>query len=289
VAIANDTSALVPEVWSARMQIPLRKSLVALEVCNTDLRDELTYGDTIHMGYITEISAVDYTPGTELTPDALTATDDSITVDQRKAVPFYIDDTDKLQAKPDYAAAWAEDAAYQLRDAIDTAVLGEVTAGVTFGESTAATGTYITGSATQTITASSGIMIKVFADARAALRDMNVEEAGDWIAILEPATAAHLEVIAVDKGFNMADSTLKNGFAGSFMGFKIYVSNNLPSNHAYIGKAKQIDLVMQSAPKMDIDKANLLLGHYFIAWTMYGYTVFTKKAARFLDVDIVSS
>jgi len=132
-------------------------------------------------------------------------------------------------------------------------------------------------------------MIKVFADARAALRDANVEEAGDWIAILEPATAAHLEVIAVDKGFNMADSTLKNGFAGSFMGFKIYVSNNLPANHAYIGKAKQIDLVMQSAPKMDIDKANLLLGHYFIAWTMYGYTTFTKKAARFLDVDIVSS
>ena len=289
MAINNDTSALVPAIWEARMQIPLRKSLVALEVASTDLQEKLSYGDTIHKGYITEISAVAYTPGTALTPDALTAVDDTITISTRIAAPFYIDDTDKLQAKPDYAAAWAEDAAYQIRDSIDTEVLGEVTAGTAFGESTATTGTYITGSATQTITASSGIMIKLFADARAALRDMNCEENGDWIAVLEPATFTHLELITVDKGFNMADAALKNGFAGSFMGFKIYVSNNLPSSHAYIGKRGMIDLVMQAGPKMEIQRVNGMLGNYFIAWCLYGKTVFNNNIKRFLDVDVASS
>ena len=289
MSIDNDTSALVPAVWEAAMQIPLRKSLVALEVCNTELADHLTYGDTIHKGYITEISAVVYTPGTALTPDALTAVDDTITVSTRIAAPFYVDDTDRLQAKPDYAAAWAEDAAYQIRDSIDTEALGEMTAGTDFGESSATTGTYITGSAIQTITASSGIMIKVFADARAALRDMNCEENGDWIAILEPATFTHLELTTVDKGFNMADSALKNGFAGNFMGFKIYVSNNVPTGYAYIGKNKMIDLVMQAGPKMEIQRVNGMLGNYYIAWCLYGKTVFNNNINRFLYVHIASS
>lgn len=287
--IANDTSALVPAVWEAAMQIPIRKSLVALEIASTDLQESLTYGDTIHKGYITELSAVAYVPGTEVTPDALTATDDTISISTRICVPFYIDDTDRLQAKPDYAAAWAEDAAYQIRDSIDTEVLQQVTAGIEFGESTAATGTYITGTATQTITATSGNIMNVFVSTRTALREGNVEEAGDWIAVVRPEIAALIELIAADKGFQIADATLRNGYAGNFLGFKIYVSNNMVAKHAYIGKRGMIDLVMQAGPKMEIHQANKLLGKYFIAWVLYGKQVFVKSALRFLDVDIETS
>lgn len=87
---AIDTSALVPAIWSARMQIPLTKSLVALEVCSTDLQAELKVGDTIHKGYMGVLSAVTYTPGNALTAQNYTATDDTILVQTMKAVPFYV-------------------------------------------------------------------------------------------------------------------------------------------------------------------------------------------------------
>lgn len=191
-----------------------------------------------------------------------------------------------LQAKPDYLAGLAEDAAYQLRDAIDTEALGEVTAGIQFGESTASTGTYITGTATQEITATSGNIDNVFIDARKALREGNVEEAGDWIAVMKPQTASFIELIGIEKGFNVADSTLHNGYAGDFLGFKIYISNNITADHMYLGKKGSIDLVMQVAPKMVIKDVHDKIGRNFIAYTVYGKTVFYRNTFRFLDVDI---
>lgn len=45
--VSNDVSAITPEIWSEIIQIPLYKSLVAMEVCNTELSDTIKYGDTI--------------------------------------------------------------------------------------------------------------------------------------------------------------------------------------------------------------------------------------------------
>ena len=45
--IANDVSAIQPEIWSSMVQVPLYKSLVALDVANMKLSDTLKYADTI--------------------------------------------------------------------------------------------------------------------------------------------------------------------------------------------------------------------------------------------------
>jgi len=286
--INNDVSALVPEVWSSRLQIPLQKSLVALETASTELASELSVGDTIHKGYLGNLSANDYTAGSAMDIQQFSATDDTVTIDKKKVVPFYMDDVEKLQTKPEYFATLADDAAYQLRDSIDADVLGEVTAGIEFGESTASTGSYITGTATSTITATSGNIDDVFVDARKALREGNVTEAGDWIAIISPGVASKIELNAISSGFNVADSTLKNGYAGDYLGFNIYVSNNLPSSHAYVGKQGAIDLVMQKEVSTQIRDVSDKLGTNFAFWTVYGYGVLSKNAKRFLDVDITS-
>lgn len=46
--ISNDVSAIQPELWSSMVQVPLYKSLVALEVANMRLSDTLKNGDTIN-------------------------------------------------------------------------------------------------------------------------------------------------------------------------------------------------------------------------------------------------
>jgi len=45
--MANVLDATKPELWSALMQVPLRKSLVAAECADTTFEDNLKVGDTI--------------------------------------------------------------------------------------------------------------------------------------------------------------------------------------------------------------------------------------------------
>jgi len=49
------------------------------------------------------------------------------------------------------------------------------------------------------------------------------------IAIVSPQFAQLIESKATSVGYNVADATLRNGYAGDFMGFHIYVSNNVPT------------------------------------------------------------
>ena len=194
-----------------------------------------------------------------------------------------------MQAKYSYAVNLAEEGAYKLRDSIDTFVLSKVT-----DAASALDAGDIGGTAGSAITATSGNIADVFIQGRAKLRKMNVEESGDWIAVVTPTVAALIERFAAGNGFNVQDSTIRNGYAGSYLGFKVYISNNLPtashggttSDMQYLGRAKQIHAVVQKAPSMAIKDAEKRLGNYFYPNTVYGAKVFNKNTFRFLKVPI---
>jgi len=291
---ANSWDALNAELWSAKMQVNLEKSLVAFAIARTELRDEIKGGDVIHRMYVSNVGTAAYTAGTDVVISGCTATDDTITIDQKYVSAFYIDDIEMLQASLNYAADLANDSAYQLRDLIDIAVLDNTnTVGVSaLGVSGAATGAFVTGTTAAAsltaITATSATVIHVFNAATKWLRTGNVEQDGSWVAVISPAIAGLIELAAIGNGFNIADSSLKNGYAGDFLGFKIYVSNNLPTAKAYIGKNKCIDLIMQRAPKMDIKEEPRKLGKNFIASTVWGDGVLHKNLDRFLNVMITA-
>jgi len=284
---SNNLTATNPELWSALMQVPLRKSLVAAETCDTSFEADLTYGDTIHYPYHSDLTVGNYTPGTDVTVSDVTATDEVLTVDQKKYTAFYIDRIEEIQTRYDLIAAFSDEAAYRLKDTIDQAVFAQVTAAAS-----ALDEGDIGGTAGSGISATTANIIQVFTAARKKLRQMNVEEAADWIAIIPPSVAAVIEELATGKGFQIADATLRNGYAGDFLGFRIYVSNNLATANyggvnckvAYIGKAKSIHLVMQAAPRVEIKEEPKKLGRNFIAWCLYGIKVFTKNSNRFLKV-----
>lgn len=285
--MANDLTALSPELWSALMQVPLRKSLVAAETCDTSFEADLTFGDTIHYPLHSDLTVGNYIPGTDVTVSDVTATDETLVVDQKKYTAFYIDRIDEIQNKYDQIAAFADEAAYRLKDTIDQAVFAQVA-----NAASALDDGDIGGTAGSGISATTANIIQVFTKARKKLRTMNVEEAGDWIAIVSPNVASVIEELATGKGFQVADATLRNGYAGDFLGFRVYVTNNLATTSyggvtcelAYFGKAKSIHLVMQKAPGMEIKEEPRKLGRNFIAWCLYGLKVFTKNKNRFLKV-----
>jgi len=310
--ITNDVSAIIPEIWSQAVQVPLYKSLVALEVANTRLESELSYGDTIHMPYMGDLSAATYTPGTSLSATALDWKYDTLVVSTYKHATFYIDKVEDLQANINQIAPLAEEAAYRLKDAIDGHVFANITGGDGF--LCADNEDLLGGSNNAPISAASSTIITMFAKAREKLRSLNVEEFGDWCAVISPKIAYFIEAKATASGYNVADSTLRNGYVGDFMGFQIYISKNLPSGGCttiaptagskggvggagfsattcksmYIGRKGTIDLVMQRAPSLEIRKVSDKLGANFITWTVYGSKVFTKNQSRGLNVPIVS-
>jgi len=226
-----------------------------------------------------------YVPGTDVSIQGISATDEYLIVDQSKCVAFYIDDVEELQSRYDIVLNYSDEAAYRLRDTIDTAVFAEVT--------NAASGlddADIGGTAGSGISATTANIIQVFTAARKKLRTMNVEEIGDWIAVISPMVAAVIEEKAATAGFQIADATLRNGYAGDFLGFKVYTTNNLATTTyggktcelAYFGKARSIHLVLQKAPDMVIKDVPNRRGRNFLPLMVYGLKTFRKNSNRFL-------
>lgn len=305
--ISNDVSAIQPELWSTMVQIPLYKSLVALEVSNMRLSDTLKYADTIHVPRFASLSVATYTPGTTISAVAQDWAFDDLIVSSYKHVTFYVDDARNLTLNVDAARELATEAAFQLKNQIDSDVFKNITGSDGFN-SFGADAALLGGTAHRPVSAGSATIINLFANARKLLRQNNVEEAGDWISIVTPQIAAFIETKAASVGFNVADATLRNGYSGDFMGFQVYVSNNLPSGKCsaiaptisggavsatscksiYFGRKGMIDVAMLRAPALEIRKKDDMIGSNFITWTVYGSSVFTKNRSRGMNLAVQS-
>ncbi len=274
------------------MQVPLRKGLVAAAVANTQFEAKLKKGATIHYPYLSHVEATAYRPGEEYTPSSIVATDQKLEVDTMYVVPNYVEDIEELQSNYAYQMDIADDAAYKLRDKIDQAVLESITAAEYGFENNSGIGTVtaisaVIASGASAITATSANIHDIFTGARKGLRELNVEDVGDLCAVVTPGIAEKIELVALDKGFNVADSTLKNGYAGNFLGFQVFVTNNLPTSYTYFGRKGMIHLVAQVPPKMTIKDVPKQLGKYLVASTVFGKKVFKRNASRFLCVKAV--
>jgi hypothetical protein len=291
------------------VQEPLYKQLVSLKVCNTRLASKLTPGKAIQLPKFNDVSAKVYTPGTDMTATNQEWSYDTINVSTRKYTMSYFDDTEMIQTNVATMAPLARDAAYRLKDAIDTFAFSKITGGASVGISAVDRSDVYGDSSTGQITASTAVIIDLFAGVTKVLRDNNVEEYGDWCAVVTPNIAKYIEIKAANTGFNVADATLKNGYAGKWMGYEIYISNNLPSGDisalapstvggptavsgvsgyaCYFGRKGQIDLVIQKAPTVELRKPSNKIGINLITWTLYGAGVTTKARKRARNVAIV--
>ena len=302
MATRKEVSAITPDIWSEVLQVPLYKTMVAMDVCNLDMRRELSVGDRINKSYFGDLSAQTYLPGTGFSAQTPDFTLEYIDVKTKEVVAIYVDDLEKLQANVSIGMEMAEEMGYRLKDAIDTAALALITG----GDARDAADMVAGGTDTRALCATTANIINIFSSARKELRDNNVRENGDWVAVLTPTVASLIEYKAANVGYNVADSTLRNGYAGDFMGFHIYVSNNLPSgnptanatisatfaaetgaaDYLYFGKQGAIDLVLQKAPSMEIKDRSGFLGKNFVTSTIWGQKVFNKNASRFLCVPV---
>ena len=221
----------IPEIYSKKVQIALRKAAVAEAVCNTDYMGEISsFGDTVNIIKEPQIAVADYTRGLAVTSTDLTDQELVLTVDQAKSFSFKIDDLEKRFSHVNFQAIAADNAAYALRDAMDSNILAAISAGATATVGMGTTSTPID------IGFASGEVdpLNQMALAAKVLDEANAPEDGRWF-VAAPEWYNQLSNSAsklLSADFNAGQGSIRNGLvaSGLLRGFSMYKSNNLPTN-----------------------------------------------------------
>ncbi|WNZ11633.1 P22 phage major capsid protein family protein [Streptomyces sp. 11x1] len=214
-----------PQIWSARLLVAWRKSLVygGPMVVNRDYEGDIAEsGDVVKITSISDPTISDYVPNsTVITPEELTDAQRNLVIDQSKYWAFKVDDVDKRQAKGNVMPEAMSRAAYRLRDVADQYVAGLYT-GVAAGNNL---GTISVVAATPT-DAYDDVLIPL----KVTLDDGDVPTEGRYCVVPPWFTGRLLR----DDRFVRADASgttdaLRNGFVGRAAGFNIVQSNNTPN------------------------------------------------------------
>lgn len=219
--MANAVTAMAAEYWSKRMQIVREKTTIFRKLANYEERAVLKNGDIVHRPYRSGMHVQTYSKGTAVTVQDISATDEYLTVDQAKIVPFYVDDIDQIQNKWDTVNKFADDAGKDLYSYIDGQFLGEyanATSDIDDGD--------VGGTAGVSAVLSTSNIAKFFAAANKKLDQLNIDRAGRW-ACISPTVYQILIEKLDGKDSALGDSTGMNGHVGKYMGFDLYLSNNV--------------------------------------------------------------
>lgn len=214
-----------PQIWSARLLVAWRKSLVygGPMVVNRDYEGDIAEsGDVVKITSISDPTISDYVPNsTVITPEELTDAQRNLVIDQSKYWAFKVDDVDKRQAKGNVMPEAMSRAAYRLRDVADQYIAGLYT-GVAAGNNL---GTISVVAATPT-DAYDDVLVPL----KVTLDDGDVPTEGRYCVVPPWFTGRLLR----DDRFISADKSgttdaLRNGFVGRAAGFNIVQSNNTPN------------------------------------------------------------
>jgi len=221
VAIDN----FIPEVWSARLLMNLRKFLVYGQagVVNRDYEGEINQaGDTVRINSIGPVTVGSYVKNTNIgDPETLTDAQQSLLIDQAKYFNFQVDDIDRAQQKPQVMDAAMQEAGYGLRDVADQFIAGLYT-GVAAGNTV--------GDDTTPIVPTKTNAYEYLVDLATMLTDAKVPQDGRWV-VVPPWFYGLLlkDDRFVDASKSGSADALRNGQVGRAAGFDVLQSHNVPN------------------------------------------------------------
>jgi len=214
----------IPDLWTAKILVALRKKAVAGSLVNRDYEGEIKrMGDSVKITSINDVTIGTYTPHSDITFEDIDDATRSLLIDQSKYFAFELDDVERAQAVNGGAVMnqALDNATYQLRDVSDAFLL-------------AAMNTAIQGTAndlgTVAIHTTKQNLYDAFVDLSVVLDEDNVPEEGRWAVV---APSVHGRLLKLDSFIQAGDSASPlarlNGFIGEISGLSLFKSNNLPA------------------------------------------------------------
>ena len=218
-------TTFIPELWNARLLNALDKAHVFAGLVNRDYEGEIKkQGDTVHINTIGEVTIGTYTKDTDFAsgPQTLTATDQTLVINQAKYFNFAVDDIDTAQAAGDVMDKAMQRAAYGLADAADKYIADQLAAAIT-----TANGNQV---GTTAVALTKENVYENIVKMKTILDKANVPTTGRWLVVPPEMVALILQDDRfVKTGGTKAEDTLANGWVARAVGFDIYESNNCNS------------------------------------------------------------
>lgn len=233
--MANALTPMSPTYWSRRMGYKLYKANVYRSLANFEEEATLFNGQIVDRQYRSDIVVENYTKGTALTAQDLTATSDQLTVNVVKALLMYIDDIDKIQNKYSAANIWADEGAIRLANAIDARFFYEVVNANNTVDDGSLGG--ITGNGINLTTAN---IYPLFGAINQKLDVQNVPM-GDRYFAISPQFRNILWQAIQGKQTMLGDRTAENGNIGEFAGLPLFLTNNLTGQAVWTTTATPSD------------------------------------------------
>jgi len=247
-----------PVIYSKQTQLAFRKSSVVEDITNNDYFGEIAnFGDTVRIIKEPEITVKEYARGAQISPQDLDDEDFSLVVDKSNYFAFKVDDIEEAHSHVNFQSMASDRAGYRLKDQYDMEVANTTVSGTKavstagsdellssmqlkkgdFGSiTTTSAGTHSIpiaarlpgASALPTATASPNMVV---ARMSRLLDTQFVDKDGRWLVV-----SPHFMEVLMDEDSRLLNSdfgeagAIRNGLAlNNLYGFKVYVSNNLPS------------------------------------------------------------
>jgi len=239
------SGTFIPKLWSQKLNAKFYANTMMTEIANTDWEGEIrNQGDTITIRTAPSITINNYTgAGMTLADEVPTPITVDMQIDQGKYFSVHVNDVLAHQADMDLMNMFTDDAAKQLKIAIENDVFFQyfITEGAAAANKGATAGAksagYNLGTDTAPVDESTPAnVLNTILKMSAALDEQNVPEDGRWL-IITPFDRQLLMQTDIAQAYFTGDasSTIRTGKIGMLDRFTVYVSNLLPKGAA--GKA----------------------------------------------------
>lgn len=228
------SGTFIPAVWSSKLNAKFYTASTFADVSNTNWEGEISdMGDKVIINTAPSITVSNYTVGTPLTYQVPTPDTQELAIDKGKYFAFQVSDVLAYQANPDLLDMFSEDAAEQMRVAVDSTCWYNTFSGADAANKGATagakSGSYNLGTDAAPIAMTPANVLGKVLEMASVLDEQNVPESDRWLAI-DPLTRSMLFQSQLAKAMDMGDATspVRNGLIGTIDRFRVYVTNHLP-------------------------------------------------------------
>lgn len=288
--MAVDT--FIPEVWNAELltTLPTRYVFGQDGVVNRDYEGDIAnFGDTVHIGSLTDPTISTYTKNTtSISPETLTTEDQTLLIDQSKYFAFEVDDVDMRQARD--GGQLLDKAAQRAAAGLAKAADAHLSTLMTTNAGT------VLDAAAATDADTAFLLVRRL---RVALDKNDVPADGRFLIVSPEFYALILgDSRFIDASAYGSAAPIRNGEVGSILGFSVIVSNTIPEGTAGVDPAVSNFVVAGHAMattfaeqinKTEAYRPESAFSDAIKGLHLYGAKVVRPEALAVCDVDVTVS
>jgi len=231
------TSKFIPELWSTKILKKYYMKTVFTQIANTSYEGEIKdFGDKVYIRTVADVTTFDWSKGMTLPKQRPESPDVELLIDKAKGWNLLLDDVDKIQSDIDLLNSWTNDAAKQLKIAVDSAGLAYVITdsaisaynyGATAGKISAG---YNLGASGSPIQITKTNVTDYIDDCGTVLGENDVPEEGSWLVMPEWMGGMIRKSDIKDASMTGdSKSVMRTNVIGRLGRFNLMTSNQLPT------------------------------------------------------------